>query len=166
MHTYHETEASAVSANAATSPVLERLDREADFLAGLRTLARAFLLSVPDLNETERNYLKDVAREAETRFPMKNVQRLCDFARRSRSSSHRLSFTELVRKHSGAGEFDLDLISASNRETEVQGKADVAVRSFEQHPGPVTKRLAVEAVRENLDAERVLLDAIEGTRVS
>jgi hypothetical protein len=148
-----------------STPILDRLARQDALQAEIRGIAKELARTVPDLSETERTWLHDLSRE-ETRSRHLNIDRLVDLSARSVDGAVRGRFCELVHAYTYRNAPVLGVIEASNRETEIQGKADVAVRTFEQQPTPETKRAAEEAVRLNCEAERDLLDSIHGARVA
>lgn len=148
-----------------STPILDRLARQEALQEEIRSIAKELARTVPNLSGSELSWLYDLSR-TETRSRHLNIERLVDLSNRSTDGAVRGRFCELVHAYTYRNTPVRGVVDASNRETEVQGRADVAVRAFEQHPTPETKRAAEEAVRLNCEAERELLDSIHSARVA
>jgi hypothetical protein len=175
MRTYHNNASGLATARTEAKPRSPRREsktrtlatrlRAADtatFTADLRTVARQLYFSTPSASQADRQFLQDVARD-DVRVQLKQLQRLIAIAAESTRPEHRLALSELVRRHCDVQRECLDVVIASDHETEVQGAFDSSIRTFERHRTRAAKERALEHGRRHYAALRALLDSIEAT---
>lgn len=135
------------------------------FLEDVALLARRLRLSVPDLNDRERELLHDFARaagdDAEVRYRLVTVRAFCAIAGRSTRPEDREQLPELIRAEILRDSSEqVDVAAAFDVETSVTGPADVAQRQFERDPNPTTWRRCVDTLRQQLTATHQALCSV------
>jgi len=134
------------------------------FVKGLQGIARQLYFSTPRATERDHEFLQEIARE-EQRVQMKQLQRLISIAALSTRPEHRLALVDLIRLHCDTQRECLDVVIASDLETEVQGPADVDTRMFERVRTRATKERALTSLRRHYAALRALIDSVESCSV-
>jgi len=118
------------------------------FKRGVILIARQLYFSCPAIDEQDRRFLSDVARE-EGRYQLKAIQRLARISRESVNPAHRQALTGLIQEFSGASDVvdpAIDLGIAFDRETTINGECNNAQRAFERFPTPANQQRVVEAL--------------------
>ncbi len=167
MLNHHDTERLAtLRTEAKPSAIATRL-RGVDcvtFMDRLRSVARQLYFSTPYASKTDRQFLQDLARD-EARVQMKQLQHLMAIASKSTRPEHKVALVDLVRMHCDVEQECLDVVVASDLETEVQGPADLDTRMFEHRRDRPSKERALASLRRHFAAIRALIDSIEAQQV-
>jgi hypothetical protein len=142
---------------------LRAIDVES-FATELQHIARHLYFSTPRAPEKDREFLQEIAR-AEQRVQMKQLQRLMAIASQSTRPEHRMALVDLVRRHCDTQRVCLDVVIASDVETEAQGPGDVDIRQFERVRTRATKERALASLRRHFAALRALIDSVESCPV-
>lgn len=134
--------------------------RHPQMLDGFRAVAKRLLESVPDLNAYERGFLRDAARD-EYRYGHTALTMFVLLSQRSVRPEDRELLAEEVRRASRPCRACGNVHAVFDRETEAQGRADVAQRRFEQHPSPANREACRLALLAQAATTREALDVVE-----
>lgn len=141
-----------------------RTTDEHAFVRGLQSIARQLYFSTPRASTKDHEFLQEIARE-EQRVQMKQLQRLIAIAATSTRPEHRLALVDLIRLHCDTQRECLDVVAASDLETDAQGSADSDTRRFEHVRTRATKERALDSLRRHFAALRALIDSVESAPV-
>jgi hypothetical protein len=134
------------------------------FEEDIQTVARKLIFSCPKASGSDKQFLYDVAR-AESRFPMRGLERLARIAQQSTRPEHQEALAEVVRRWSSPGSEALDVARAFDVELKEQTEADVAQREFERFPNKANRERALDRLSAHLIAIRNAIRAVAASPI-
>jgi hypothetical protein len=126
--------------------------------------ASCLLMSVPDLSDSERQFLYDIRRQ-EGRFPTQSWARLLALTGRSRRVEHRSQLGRLFDRSDLPAAALIALKAAALFETEKQGPGDVWIQRLIAEPTPENRDKCSAALRGHRAALDALIVEVERMRV-
>lgn len=135
------------------------------FARDLQLIARRLYVSAPTLPQSDRQFLKDVARD-ERRYGFISLQRLISCSRQSVKPEDREALPELIRGEILSGvPLEFNIAMAFDAETFAQGEADNAQRLYERRLCAASRDVAIEKLTVHHAALRASLDAVLANRI-
>lgn len=136
-----------------------------DFVREVQALAHRLHSSTTGLAQSDRQFLKDVAR-GESRYRFLGLQRLMRVAARSPNAADRFGLAELVRGEIlRAGDpLGYNIAAAFDIETAAEGEANNAQRLYERRRCPSSRAVVIEKLSAHQASIRTALDVIHASR--